>query len=217
MRLTLIRHGQTPSNVAGLLDTAPPGPGLTVLGRSQAAAIPAVLDGLPIDALFASNQLRAQQTAHPLATTRGLTTEILPGLREIAAGQLEMAGDHESVHRYIGILYEWFAGDLDRRIPGGPSGREMLERYDAAIDQIIATVGTGGSAVAVSHGAAIRVWAVARAAGFPTLAPDGRHLDNTGAVTLERDSGGRWAVLDWRTEALGGALLDRPASSGPAT
>ena len=29
MRLVLIRHGQTPSNVCGLLDTAPPGPGLT--------------------------------------------------------------------------------------------------------------------------------------------------------------------------------------------
>ena len=29
----LIRHGQTPSNVAGALDTGRPGPGLTALGR----------------------------------------------------------------------------------------------------------------------------------------------------------------------------------------
>ena len=40
MRLLLVRHGQTPSNVAGLLDTALPGPGLTALGTRQAAAIP---------------------------------------------------------------------------------------------------------------------------------------------------------------------------------
>ena len=29
MRLLLIRHGQTPANVRGELDTAAPGPGLT--------------------------------------------------------------------------------------------------------------------------------------------------------------------------------------------
>ena len=39
MRLTLVRHGQTPSNVLGLLDTAPPGPGLTDLGQLQAASV----------------------------------------------------------------------------------------------------------------------------------------------------------------------------------
>jgi release factor glutamine methyltransferase len=44
VRLLLIRHGQTPSNVLGLLDTAPPGPGLTDLGVEQAAA-PAHLRG----------------------------------------------------------------------------------------------------------------------------------------------------------------------------
>lgn len=215
MRLTLIRHGQTPSNVAGLLDTAPPGPGLTDLGRRQAAAVPTALDGQPIDALYSSDQLRAQQTADPLAAARLLPAETLPGLREIAAGHLEMAGDPDSVRRYIGTLYQWLEGDLDARIPGGPSGRETLDRYDAAIDQIVAGVGSGGSAVAVSHGAAIRVWAVARAAGFPSLAPDGRHLDNTGAVTLQRDRAGKWTVLSWRTEAIGGAVLD--GSSGPTT
>ena len=35
-RLHLVRHGQTPSNVAGALDTALPGAPLTELGREQA-------------------------------------------------------------------------------------------------------------------------------------------------------------------------------------
>ena len=34
-RLVLVRHGQTPSNVAGVLDTALPGPGLTEEGQQQ--------------------------------------------------------------------------------------------------------------------------------------------------------------------------------------
>ena len=41
MRLILVRHGQTPSNIERLLDTGAPGPGLTELGigagRSAAA------------------------------------------------------------------------------------------------------------------------------------------------------------------------------------
>ena len=72
MRLMLIRHGQTPSNVLGLLDTNPPGPGLTDLGIRQAAALPATLAGCRIDAIYASNQPRAQLTAQPLAAARGL-------------------------------------------------------------------------------------------------------------------------------------------------
>lgn len=51
MRLIIIRHGQTPANVLGRLDTAHPGPGLTALGERQAEAVPlgvaTVLEGLP--------------------------------------------------------------------------------------------------------------------------------------------------------------------------
>ena len=38
MRLLLIRHGQTPSNLKHLLDTEAPGPTLTPLGQEQAPA-----------------------------------------------------------------------------------------------------------------------------------------------------------------------------------
>ena len=81
MRLLLIRHGQTPSNVIGALDTAIPGPGLTELGLEQADAVPAALSAEPIGAIFASTQLRAQLTAAPLAEDRGLTVEIRSGLQ----------------------------------------------------------------------------------------------------------------------------------------
>lgn len=229
MRLILVRHGQTPSNVAGLLDTAPPGPGLTETGHRQARAVPPALAAQRLDAIFASNQTRAQQTAAPLAAARGLEVSVVAGLREIAAGELEMAGDADSVHRYIRTLMSWLDGDLAQRIPGGPSGVDFLERYDAAVeaiaDSVLDVAGPDGAAVAVSHGAAIRAWAAIRAE--ITLAGPGpslgrRHLDNTGAVTLERDGRGSWRVLDWRTEALGsivigGETLDQPAASGPTT
>lgn len=63
MRLILIRHGQTPSNVAFLLDTAVPGPGLTDLGEKQAAALPQTLADVDIDLLYVSTLTRTQLTA----------------------------------------------------------------------------------------------------------------------------------------------------------
>lgn len=242
MRLTLLRHGQTPSNVAGALDTAPPGPGLTELGFLQAAAAARVLDDQRPAGIFASNQLRAQQTAAPLAQAQSLEVGILPGLREIGAGHLEMATDADSIHRYIGTLISWMTGDLDQRIPGGPDGTEFLARYDEAIEQVVehvsADTGPGGTAVVVSHGAAIRTWVGRRAinAAEVMMAPKEpaaiarsqyrlaavtakgtryRHLDNTGAVTVERDAAGRWRVLDWSEAAVGGPVFDEPRQSGP--
>jgi probable phosphoglycerate mutase len=39
LRLLLVRHGQTESNVNVVLDSLPPGPPLTQLGRQQAAEL----------------------------------------------------------------------------------------------------------------------------------------------------------------------------------
>jgi broad specificity phosphatase PhoE len=95
MKLLFVRHGQTPSSVAGLLDTATPGPGLTALGRNQADAIPQALKGMPIDALFVSRLVRTHLTARPLALDRGLEMTELSGIHEISAGSLENLADRD--------------------------------------------------------------------------------------------------------------------------
>jgi probable phosphoglycerate mutase len=90
VRLFLVRHAQTTSNVGRALDTAYPGAALTGLGLDQAARLAAALAGQPLDAVAASPLLRAQQTAAAVASPRGITVATLDGLREIAAGELEM-------------------------------------------------------------------------------------------------------------------------------
>ena len=77
MRLLLIRHGQTPGNVLGQLDTAFPGPGLTELGERQAAALPGSLANEDIAAIYASTLIRTQLTADPLAKALGLEATVL--------------------------------------------------------------------------------------------------------------------------------------------
>src|SRR6218665_2637136 len=134
MRLLLIRHGQTPSNVIGALDTARPGPGLTALGQAQAEAIPAALIDSPIDAIYASALTRTQLTAAPLAAERGLDVRVIEGVEEILAGRWEMRNDMDAVRPYMEAASSWAVGDLDVAIEGGESGHEFFARFDSAID-----------------------------------------------------------------------------------
>ena len=82
MRLLLIRHGQTPANVRGLLATARPGPGLTKLGRRQAGSLAEsmladAVAGEQIAAIYVSPLTRTAQTAAPLAASLGLDPHVL--------------------------------------------------------------------------------------------------------------------------------------------
>jgi probable phosphoglycerate mutase len=212
VRLYLIRHGQTPANVAGELDTAPPGAALTDLGQAQAEALVTVLADEQVTGVYASPLLRTQLTAAPLAGSLGLDVLVQPGLEEVRAADLEMESDEESVASYLGCLAGWILGDLDREMPGGHDGHAFLERYDAAVRAVAARHGHGETAVAFSHGAAVRTWTAIRAGGIDRETITERRIMNTGAVVLEGDLTSGWRVVRWSGEPLGGErLADRAA------
>ncbi|MFT4295120.1 MAG: histidine phosphatase family protein [Micropruina sp.] len=188
MRLLLARHGRTASNVAALLDTAPPGPDLDDLGRAQAEVLATRLAGHRVDAVYSSDLVRAVQTAAPAVRSFGVAHREIPGLREISAGDDEMSPD---VLRYLTALRAWGEGDHSVRIPGGEDGVEFLARYGAAIRQI-AEAGHE-TVLVVSHGAAIRTWA-----GF-VMPVVHRHLGhggmpNTTVIVADGDPDAGWTL-----------------------
>jgi probable phosphoglycerate mutase len=214
VHLLLIRHGQTPSNVAGKLDTAAPGPGLTELGYRQAARIPQALENRPIDGIFVSILERTHLTAAPLALERGLEPVERSGLHEIEAGALEMLRDPVSVRTYMETAFAWGSGKLDTRMPGGTNGHAFFERFDADIAEIDSRVGTG-TAVVVSHGAAIRVWSAGRATNVPPAFAGQHELDNTGVVELRGSPIEGWTLVSWQGTPVGGVELADAAGEGP--
>lgn len=223
MRLILIRHGQTPSNIFSLLDTEIPGPGLTDLGIEQAAAVPATLADDRIDAIYASAQHRAQLTAQPLAAARGLPVQVRDGLCEVSAGDLEMLSDDTSIRTYQHTIREWMTGRLERRMPNGPDGTSVLQRFDAVVAEVVDTlrrdVGEDGTAVLFAHGAVLRLWATVRGSDLATLEDAfGRShtLHNTGMIVLDATPDGGWSVVTWAGQAIGGPQLDDGAADGPA-
>lgn len=218
MRLLLIRHGQTSSNVGHNLDTSAPGAELSEMGLRQAAAIPQALADEPLDAIYCSNLTRAQQTAQPLAASRGLPVQVRDGVREISAGDLEMRSDLEAITTYVTVVFGW-AADPTGRLDGGETCAEVLQRFDAVVDE---ARDAGHDQVAiVSHGAMLRVWISARAANVDAEFAQEHWLANTAMVVLEEApqasaTSPEWRMLSWGEHALGGPELDNLAGVGPA-
>lgn len=190
MRLILIRHGQTRANVEHLLDTAFPGEPLTPHGHGQARALVEAIAHEEIHALYASTLTRAQQTAAPLAAQRGLVTSVIDGIQEIAAGVEEMSPDWET---YVSMLASWSLDNLDAKLEGGESAREFLTRFDDAVARIEAA--GHERAALVSHGAALRVWALYRDLTFPHS--HARPLHNTEWIVMNGGMASGWRIESW--------------------
>ncbi|MET9613894.1 histidine phosphatase family protein [Kitasatospora indigofera] len=214
MRLLLIRHGETFSNLGRLLDTARPGAELTPLGQRQAAALPAALAEEDLGLLYVSTLVRTQQTAAPLAAARGLEPLVRDGLRELSAGDLELRGDEEAGALYMRTAFAWSAGDLALRMPGGESGAEALARLDEVVAE--ATASGAGTVAMVSHGAAIRMWAAARAENVDVPFAARHPLDNTGVVVLDGSPEDGWKALSWMGSPLGGPTRPDQLADSPA-
>lgn len=218
MRLILVRHGQTPANVDGILESTVPGPGLTALGHDQAEALVEALADEKIDGIFVSSMIRTHLTAAPLVAARGLEPAVRDGLREIAAGDVEGKTDEASVHQYVHTLLEWCAGELDVRMPGAETGHEVIDRFDQVVDEAEA-LGVD-SVVLVSHGAMIRAWCAARTGNVDLDFVSNHYVVNTGIVVIEGSSERGWEVESWLGESVSeaaamGVTSDHSPASEP--
>lgn len=196
MRIYLIRHGQTDNNFKQIIDAVYPGPSLNETGFAQAQALVPLLGDEGIQAVYASDITRAVQTATPLADHLGVEIGVLPGLREIPAGDQEGTKNYQL---YLDMILAW-KHDLSASRPGAEDGTTFFTRYDQAIAQVGAS---GHERVAiVSHGAAIRTWAPTRALNLHFDDDRIAHLDNTQYIILEGTNSAGWTCLEWAGTAL---------------
>lgn len=204
MKLQLVRHAQSTSNVLRTLNTKMPGPPLTDLGRQQADALAEQLADAPIVGVYASVAARAQQTAAPVAASHSLDVRVVDGLQEVFVGDLEDRGDADAIAAFASVFHPWTQGQLDLAMPGGESGRDVAERFLGAIAQIrakheqeTAADPEGGTVVVVSHGAAMRLCAELLADNVPPNLADAGLIPNTGSIVLEATDGGGWHCHAW--------------------
>ena len=206
MRLLLIRHGQTPSNVEGILDTGYPGPGLTDLGHSQAQAVPGALQHETISGLHVSRLLRTHETSAPLAAALDMSPRLTEGLEEIQAGDHELLRDEHAVEAYQENQSRWSGGELADGLPGGEAGHHFLTRYTRALRHIAGLYAEDATVAVISHGAAIRVFS-SLAGQLGAATRHDRPLYNTGMVTLTGHPDEGWELNAWVSDPIGGAHL----------
>jgi probable phosphoglycerate mutase len=187
--LVLVRHGVTDWNEQGRLLGRAEIP-LNDRGRAQAAAAADALRDLPIAALLASPQRRAQETAAAIAAALGLSVETEPDLAEVWVGHWQgqtaaQLADHPDVARY-------FADPL-HRCDAIEATEEVSARVIAAAQRARRRF-AGRHVCLVSHGDPIRLL-LAHCLGLP---PEGfRRLHvRPGSISIADENGAR--VLNWR-------------------
>lgn len=194
--LHLVRHGQTTANVAKILDTLPPGAPLTPEGSDQARLFGSTRPRVVPAALVSSVARRAQQTAGLIGAEWGVRADVIDGVHEVQAGDLEGRSDDASIEVFQDVVKCWYSGDLDAAMPGGESGNDLLARYLPAVDALRAEHLPQVDVYLVSHGAANRL------VGFRLAGVDGayahrHHLPNTGEIVLRPVGESEWELVSW--------------------
>jgi broad specificity phosphatase PhoE len=198
LRLVLVRHAETVSNVQHVLDTALPGPGLTDKGRQQAVLLADRLATEKVLSVHASGALRTQETARPLAARHDLEVTVAEGTHEISVGSLEGANDMASRRLFEAVYRKWLTGDLDESMPRGETGRQALARFLPAVHQAL-NEASAGTVVMVGHGALLRLAAAHLSCNIRGSQDTVRHLPNTGVIVLApaRTTTTGWRCVGW--------------------
>ena len=190
--LTLIRHGQSTANAAAVIDTTVPGPDLTPMGYGQALDVANQLKVNAYDGIYASTMVRTQETAAPMSQALSEPVTVLPGLREVEAGQNE--GLPEATAPKFSAPTDWLQGKRADRIPGSINGFELESRFNDAVKTIYDTGET--NPVAFSHGLAILYW-VLMTVKNPVMSLSDQPLPNTAHVVLTGNPTDGWTLVDW--------------------
>jgi broad specificity phosphatase PhoE len=210
--LTFIRHAESTANAANIINTDVPGPSLTEEGQSQAGQLAHQTSGNNFDAIYASDMVRTQQTAEPLAHALGKKVDILPGLREIDAGKynntpVPRPATPDCLPRadtvppqFPACTYrlapaDWLNGDLKDAIPGSISGNEFNDRFTAAVQTIYDS--HSSKPVAFSHAASIMYWTLLNVKNPKDSLVNSHPLRNLGRVVITGSPALGWTLVEW--------------------
>jgi len=193
--LTFIRHAESQSNAAHLINTDVPGPSLTEEGQGQAEQLAHQLSRNNFDDVYASDMVRTQETAAPLAHALGKRVEILPGLREIEAGKYNNTPAKRADLTYLLAPADWLNGDIQDAVPGSISGEQFNDRFTAAVQKIY----QGGSSrpVAFSHAESIMYWTLMNVKNPKDSLATSHPLPNLGRVVITGNPLTGWTLVDW--------------------
>ncbi len=197
--ILLVRHGETPSNAARIVQT--PDTPLSALGVEQAQRLATRLASLSVARILASDLARAVQTAAPLRAATRAELEFEPLLQERNFGDVRGTP-------YSELEVDLFAPDFAP--PRGESWEEFHRRVDVAWRKILEVAArTPGNLAVVTHGLVCYSLALHHLRLPAGAAPDLR-VPNTALALIEPSP--PFAVALWGCTAH----LEAASEGGPA-
>jgi broad specificity phosphatase PhoE len=148
-KLILIKHA-APQVVPGL---APEKWMLSEQGKHRSSELSQAIAAYAPKIVLASLEPKAAETGEIVAARLGVAFETAPGLHEHDRSNVP----HLPSREFISMV-ELFFRRPGERVLGNESGDEVLERFEKAIDDVIASHPEGNIAI-VSHGTVIALWA----------------------------------------------------------
>lgn len=213
--IDLVRHGESVDNAEHILGTLPPGAELTALGQQQSIDVASEINSeFPggIAGIYASEFIRAQDTAQPLADLLNMDITVLAGLNEINAGWLE-GGDLNNLLVQIGYAFAplmWVMGHYWVPMLGStidPNGVVFNDRVGEAIQAIygntVADPENPLTNAAFAHAGTIAMWTLMNVRNpdfglvFNELLDTRTPLANVGQVVIEGNPTDGWTLVSW--------------------
>lgn len=154
-RLLLVRHGQTELSHENTFCGVTEAP-LTAQGHCQAECLAEHLRHESIDAIYCSPQIRAQETARPIARARGIELQTRTELREMNFGLWEKRVRTELAQEYPQILAAWERGSWMVQLPEGETQQEVTARVVTCVIDLLNTH-AAQTILLVSHKTALRL------------------------------------------------------------
>ncbi|MHB1000543.1 MAG: histidine phosphatase family protein [Armatimonadota bacterium] len=189
MRVILVRHGQTVSNIEnryqGHADTS-----LSDFGRFQVAKLGERLKREKIDAVYSSDLSRARETAEVIAGYHDLPVITDIRLRECCFGDWEGLTVSEIQERYPDLFSSYHMDSIKHRAPGGERLEELQSRVAESVEEI-ASCHPNGTVVVAVHGGPIRAF-ICHALNLELTSFRKMNLDNCGITTFSHDKNGKW-------------------------
>ncbi|NJB84393.1 putative phosphoglycerate mutase [Lewinella marina] len=188
----LVRHGETDYNLRGIVQGSGVDSSLNETGRQQAAHFHERYRDEPFELVITSGLKRTWETVAPFIEG-GLSWEKHETINEMCWGSHEgKLGTPESIAEYQAIKNGWGAGQLDGRIGGGESARELGDRLQQFIHHLEER--SESRILVCSHGRAMCAL-VTLMMGRPLERMNELRHNNLGLWVAERQGPGRYDFL----------------------
>jgi probable phosphoglycerate mutase len=191
----LIRHGQSKGNAERRFGghTATP---LSARGRKQAEATALALKAESLTAIYSSDLERAIETARPLSNLTRLPVHETDAFRERSVGVMEGLTFEDAAQQHPDQYAALLRRDFDHVLAGGESYRQLLDRGQQKLEEIIRKH-RGGKIAVFSHTGTICILALhlMGALDAPELKPVWIASANCGITKFELRQDGFVRVL----------------------